>query len=101
MENGLAIPHARENSVDKVTLAVGISKKGIDFGAPDGEKSHVIALLISSTDANDPHIKVLAALASMFIHKENVTAVLNAKSKKEMWNIFNSHITQNKKRKLT
>ena len=98
MENGLAIPHARANEVDRVALAVGISHQGIDFGAPGGEKSHIIALLISSTHENDPHIKVLAALATMFIVKERADAVINAKDKNEIWNIFKKHMQKDKKR---
>ncbi|MCK5808592.1 cation:proton antiporter [bacterium] len=100
MENGLAIPHARANDVERVALAVGISKQGIDFGAPGGEKSHVIALLISSTQDNDPHIKILAALASMFIKPDTTQRVMNAKSKQEIWTIFKSNMMKEKKRKF-
>ncbi len=98
MENHLAIPHARVDGVERAALAVGISRNGIDFGAPNGELSHLIILLISSTKENDPHIKILAAIASMFIEKQNVTTVLNATSEQEIWTIFKSKMVPDRKR---
>ena len=44
--NGIAFPHARLEIDGKVEMVIGRSKKGIDFGAPDGEPVHVIFLAV-------------------------------------------------------
>jgi mannitol/fructose-specific phosphotransferase system IIA component (Ntr-type) len=44
--NGIAFPHARLESAEKVAMVIGRSEEGIDFGAPDGEPVRVIFLAI-------------------------------------------------------
>ena len=39
MKDGIALPHAKTDGVDDLEVAIGIKKKGIDFGAMDGKKS--------------------------------------------------------------
>ena len=39
MQDGIAIPHARTPFVKQLSLALGISKEGIDFESMDGEPS--------------------------------------------------------------
>src|SRR5689334_12389252 len=34
---GIAIPHSKSPTVDRVVAALGVSKRGIDFDALDGE----------------------------------------------------------------
>ena len=46
MHNGIAVPHARIRSLDRVSITIGFSPQGIDFGAPDGGLTHIIVLLL-------------------------------------------------------
>ena len=39
MQDGIAIPHTRTELVNKVALALGISKEGVDFESMDDEPS--------------------------------------------------------------
>lgn len=88
MENGFAIPHARTGDVDHVQIAIGIKKEGIDFDSIDKMPAKVIILLLSSEKTNDPHIQVLASLSTMFLSNGGMDSLLNAKSKEEVWKIF-------------
>jgi Kef-type K+ transport system membrane component KefB/mannitol/fructose-specific phosphotransferase system IIA component (Ntr-type) len=45
--NGIALPHARVEGLDKAQIAVGISRLGLEFDSPDGEPSHIIVLLLT------------------------------------------------------
>lgn len=88
MENGFAIPHARTMYIDRVQMAVGIKKSGIDFDSIDKLPTKVIVLLLSSEKTNDPHIQILASLSTMFMGSSTMRDLLNAKSKKEVWKVF-------------
>ena len=77
MQNGFAIPHARTDGVDKVELALGFSREGIEFDSIDGKPTTIIVLLLSSIKENDPHIQVLAAFAA-FLHREEAIQQLLA-----------------------
>lgn len=88
MQNGLAIPHSRTSHTNSTSIAIGISRAGIDFDSLDGEKSKVIACLISSNRENDPHIQVLAAFSSFLSNKEAILKILNYTNEKEVWGHF-------------
>ena len=44
--NGIAFPHARLEMEGKVQMVIGRSEQGLDFGAPDGQRVHVIFLAV-------------------------------------------------------
>ncbi|MGR5457249.1 PTS sugar transporter subunit IIA, partial [Vibrio alfacsensis] len=46
-EDGIALPHAKSASVVSPAIAVGISKKGIEYGAEDGQPSNIFFMIAS------------------------------------------------------
>ena len=60
---GVAVPHVHEDSIRKEVLAVGISKKGIEYDAVDGEPVHIIALLATPLKHQKQHMALLASLS--------------------------------------
>jgi Kef-type K+ transport system membrane component KefB/mannitol/fructose-specific phosphotransferase system IIA component (Ntr-type) len=70
MGNGLAIPHARVDSLTSPVLALGISRDGIDFDAPDGEPAHLVFLILTPVQDNSAQIEILADLARVFKNPE-------------------------------
>ena len=44
--NGVALPHARVDTDGTIRVAVGRSEKGIDFEAHDGQKVHLLILVV-------------------------------------------------------
>lgn len=43
----VAIPHCRSLAIPELTLAVGISKKGVAFDSVDNEKVHLVFLIVA------------------------------------------------------
>jgi mannitol/fructose-specific phosphotransferase system IIA component (Ntr-type) len=62
---GVAIPHGKHPSVPALTAALGISPAGIDFDAIDGEKVHLVFLLLARIDDPGPHVRTLAEIARL------------------------------------
>ena len=56
---GVAIPHTKHNSVERLVGTVAISHKGIAFDSLDGEPVHVFVLLISPQDRPGDHLRAL------------------------------------------
>lgn len=88
MQNGFAIPHARTEGVEKVELAVGFHREGIEFESMDGKPARIIVLLISSVHENDPHIQILAAFAQFLYPQGAIESLLNCKTKDEVYAFF-------------
>lgn len=66
-EEGIAIPHAKSRAVEQPGVVIGISRRGIDYGAEDGELSDVF-IMLASPDGNDHHhIEVLAQISTKLV----------------------------------
>ena len=81
--NGVAIPHAKIEVVDNIIAAFGISHKGVDFNALDGEKVYLFFLLIAPSESAGPHLKVLARITRLLRDKNFREILMKAKSKEE------------------
>ena len=56
---GVAVPHTKHPSVDKLVGTVGVSGDGVDFDSLDGEKVQLFFLLISPPDRPGDHLRAL------------------------------------------
>ena len=63
LENGIAVPHAKTDGVDKLSIVFGIKKNGIDFESLDAQPAHFIFLVLSPKNTSGPHIQALALIS--------------------------------------
>lgn len=56
---GVAVPHTKHASVDKLIGTVAISREGVDFRSLDGEKVQIFFLLVSPPDRPGDHLRAL------------------------------------------
>ncbi|MGY2574199.1 fructose-specific PTS transporter subunit EIIC [Vibrio sp. C8] len=82
-DDGIAIPHAKSVAVVKPAVAVGISHKGIDYGAEDGELSDVFFMLASPDGDDNQHIEVLAQISTKIIEDGFVEKLKAAQSRED------------------
>lgn len=77
--NGLAIPHSRHPSVDRLigTLAVCKRAGGIEFNSHDGQPVYALVLIISPQDQPGPHLRALDSVVAAF-RDESLLPRLNA-----------------------
>lgn len=66
---GVAIPHAKCDCVNKLVAAFGLSKKGVDFDSLDGEPAYIFFLLVAPQDSAGPHLKALARISRLLKDK--------------------------------
>lgn len=81
---GIAIPHAKIESVKEMAFAVGISKKGINFDSMDGEPVYLIILVAAGDKQHKEYLRLLSNIMGV-IKKENVkNNILSAKTAEEI-----------------
>jgi PTS system fructose-specific IIA component/PTS system nitrogen regulatory IIA component len=56
---GVAVPHTKHPSVQRLVGTVAVSSDGIDFNSLDGEKVQLFFLLISPPDRPGDHLRAL------------------------------------------
>lgn len=71
--NGVAVPHARLEGLEKPTVVVGISDRGVDFDAPDGKPANVIFLLLTPLKDASAQLELTAEIAKLFRYDSFLT----------------------------
>jgi PTS system fructose-specific IIC component/PTS system nitrogen regulatory IIA component len=65
IQKGIAIPHGKTGAVDKVYGMLGVSRKGIDYDALDGEPVYLLFMIIAPQTDMEKHLLVLKRLAEL------------------------------------
>jgi len=88
MQNGIAIPHGKTDTVDQLVAAVGIHHAGIDFAAMDAKPSHIFILTLSPENRAGPHIQFLAEISKVLSRPNLREQLLTAASTDELLNLL-------------
>ena len=80
--DGIAFPHVRGVEGGGLTLAMGISKKGIDW---DGEKVNIVFLSAIPVAVSAFYLRLMAGLAQAFAKEASRKAVIEAKDSAALW----------------
>lgn len=83
LEMGIAIPHCKCDAVNDITIAVGISPRGIDFDSIDGERSHLFFLVVAALGQSTSHIQVLSEIGELTRSRDYVRSLVEASSSRE------------------
>jgi len=89
--SGIAIPHACTQAVHQSMIAIGRSKSGIDFDAPDGRQVNLIFLLLGPTTATSLHLKILARFSRLLSVDGFTESLLSVESKADFLITFKDH----------
>jgi mannitol/fructose-specific phosphotransferase system IIA component (Ntr-type) len=85
---GIAIPHAKIESVKEMAFAVGISKKGINFDSMDGNPVYLIILVAAGEKQHKEYLKLLSSIMGV-IKKDGVkNSIINAADAEEVIDIL-------------
>ena len=81
---GLAVPHGRCPTIDKLVIAMGIPSEPVDFQSYDRKPVQFIVLVLSPPDAITDHIQVLGAISRLMSDPGFRKAAVNAESADEL-----------------
>lgn len=82
--NGIAVPHARLDGLNRPVVVLGRAPQGLDFDAPDGKPARLLILLLTPRDDAGLQLSLLAELAHLFHAEEQVEEVMKAQSYTEV-----------------
>ncbi|MCK5215508.1 MAG: PTS sugar transporter subunit IIA [Candidatus Omnitrophica bacterium] len=86
---GIAIPHGKCENVDKLTAALGVSRKGVNFDSLDGEPAYIFFLLVAPIDSAGPHLKALARISRLLKDKYFRDNLKSAKGEEDILSLVN------------
>lgn len=88
---GLAVPHGKPHTCDKLIMAVGKPASPIDFESVDGRPCNVVVLLASPADQTGPHIQALAHVSRLWQTESFRRAVAEANTPDELYAAIEGH----------
>lgn len=91
LEEGLAIPHARPERLDRPVIVFGRSEAGIeDWNSPDGKPTHFIFLTLTPQHS-DVQVQILSLIIRTLLRPEIREQIIRAERPETLWSVF-SHV---------
>lgn len=85
---GVAIPHTKHSSVNRLIGTVALSRAGVNFDSLDGEPVHVFVLLISPQDQPGAHLRALENVSRSLRDDGFVRALRAATTRDAIWDLL-------------
>lgn len=88
MQNGIAIPHGKTDSVHGLEVIIATSRQGVDFAAMDGQPCFIFILTLSPEHRTGPHIQFLAEISKLLGNAQLRDKLTSASSADEVLNLL-------------
>ena len=88
--NGLATPHAQNDSIKKAAIAAITVPTGVDFDSIDGKPARLIFLFAASEKADDKSLTEMGRLAVLLMDPEFKEALIGAKTVEEFTKLIDT-----------
>ena len=78
MQNGIAIPHGKTNSVPDLVTALGIKPEGMNFESLDGLPSRIFIMTLSPVNRTGPHVQFLSEISRILENPDIRSRIIQA-----------------------
>lgn len=85
LEHGIAFPHARGIDVGSLTVALGLKKKGLHFGAPKDRLTRIFFFIVIPIASSAFYLTLLAGLIESLITADKRKMLLSSSTQDELW----------------
>mgnify|MGYP005854522707 CR=1 FL=1 len=85
---GVAVPHTRHPSAQRLLGAVALSRRGVDFAALDGEPVYVFFLLISPPNQPGDHLRALENITRHLKDENFVNLLRQSNTPGQVWDLI-------------
>ncbi|MEZ6040463.1 MAG: PTS sugar transporter subunit IIA [Planctomycetaceae bacterium] len=86
--NGVAVPHTKHPSVEKLSAAVAISRTGVDFASLDGEDVFILFLLVSPPDRPGDHLRGLENISRHLRSQDFCNFLRQSTTEVDIWDLL-------------
>ncbi len=85
---GLAVPHAKIDTVKNFVLAVGIQPRGLEFDSLDKKPVHIVVMVGTPADKQREYLRLLAEITSLLKEEAVRVRILEAPDVASVYKIF-------------
>lgn len=91
---GIALPHAKCNSLNSVVLVIAISRKGVDFDTLDSQLSNIIVMIGAPKEKNTEYLYLLSKISNIFRDNKLRKEIINVKKEEEIFELLAGHLEE-------
>lgn len=88
MGDGIAIPHAHNESVNEPAVMFAKSEAGVDYDSLDGQPAHLFFMIAAPEGGDNTHLQALAALSQVLMNPDVTSALKSADTPEKVQAIF-------------
>lgn len=88
--NGVAIPHARVRSMDRIVIAMARLSSGVNFSEEDRQPVRIVFILITPLERLNEYLRVLAGLSKFLKDKKMLKRLFAVDSVPGAWELLES-----------
>ena len=92
--NGIAIPHANVENIEKCYVFVSTLSNGLDFNATDDQTVDIVFLLIAPNDNGAEHLQALALISRLLRNKELTSKLRGCKNSESALAVISQSIRE-------
>lgn len=86
--DGIAIPHGKLESIDRIVLVAGRSTAGVDFESLDFKLCNIFFLVLAPEQVAGMHLRILAQISRLLKDPEFRKAFMAAADAEELWQLL-------------
>ncbi|MDR1278494.1 MAG: PTS sugar transporter subunit IIA [Treponema sp.] len=91
IHKGIGIPHGKTNAVENVYGVLGISRRGIDYDALDGEPVYLVFMILIPQKDTEKHLKILKRMAELLENPQFYIELVAQKDPQGVYNIIKKY----------
>ncbi len=81
---GVAIPHAKTEFAEKLTIGFGISREGVDFESLDDKNANIFFVFASPLKDSHTYLKILARISRLIRNEDFRSKLISSKNAAEI-----------------
>ncbi|MGB3241606.1 MAG: cation:proton antiporter [Candidatus Omnitrophota bacterium] len=93
LEEGVAVPHARINGIERPIIAFGKTVSDIEWDSPDGKPIHFVFLILSPQEDAGLQLQILRAISMCMFNSTLRETLLATTHRQELWKLLQAAFT--------
>lgn len=85
---GVAIPHAKHESVGKLIGSIGLAPAGIPFESLDNDPVNIFVMLLYAPERPGEHLRALEAVSRLLRDEKFCQSLLKCTTNEEIWRLL-------------
>jgi len=90
MQEGIALPHAKTHSVNRLICGIGLRKEGVEFKSLDGKPSRIVVMVLAPKDNPGAYLQFVATISRILSDPARRARILASESNRDLYMAFTS-----------